>query len=269
MFELECFLGKKIRRRTMTVVMPDNEKCEVFSIMESVEDEMQDILTASISDKTFVNTNGNVYAIFESEDFVLSSDVIKGWGEETNSFILPLHQEHDSDAIMRIMPKRNTSAFVRLFNKKGQERIKQVVENDNHILDQIKILSERYLGYDLSQMPQYWRNTVFICYNPIFRSLDLTEDGKNKGLYFRVNYRRGHKEPLIVDIVGKAKDGTLLENYSFKTEEGVFLSHFQFQENYPLIDINVRTMDETLVDYYRDVTFIHKIEVNVNMRGEM
>ena len=109
---------------------------------------------------------------------------------------------------------------------------------------------------------------MFICYNPTFKSIDLTEDGKNKGLFFRVNYCRGHKEPLIVDIVGKAKDGALLQKYSFKTEEGVFLSHFQFQENYPLIDIYVKLMDGTLVDYYRDVAFIHKISVNVSIKGE-
>lgn len=268
MFGLKKFIGEEVRYRRLSIVMPDNEICVVFCIIESVEDDMQDALATSVSDRTFANTGGEKYAIFESTDSVLSSDVISGWGKEMKSLLIPLHQEHGEDEIKRILPLRNSAAFVRLFSGNGQEGIMQVVENDTSILEQIKILSERFLGYDLSQMSQYWGNTVFICYNPIFKSIDLTEDGKNNGLYFRVNYRRGHKEPLIVDIVGKAKDGALLQKYSFKTEEGVFLSHFQFQENYPLIDIYVKLMDGTLVDYYRDVAFIHKISVNVSIKGE-
>ena len=268
MFELKKFIGEKVRHRRLSVVMPDNERCEVFCIIESIEDDMQDVLAASISDLTFANTDGEKYAIFESEDSVLSSDIVSGWGEETGFLLIPLHQKHGVNEIKHILPLRNTAAFVRLYSGNKQERIKQALENDNHIQEQIKKLSERYLGYDLSQMPLYWGNTVFVCYNPIFKSIDLTEDGKNKGLYFRVNYRRGHKEPLMVDIVGKAKDGAILQEYSYKTEEGVFLSHFQFKENYPFIDIDVRTMDGTLVDYYRDVAFIHKISVNVSMKGE-
>lgn len=268
MFELKDYIGRRIRRRNLSIITPNDEHHTLFCILESVNEEMQDALPISRHVVDPEIEKGKSRIIVEVEDITMTEELIDGLGKEVKASLMPLHQEHTADDMKCILPKRPTSAFVRLYKVEAHVTIRGLIEEYPYLLKQLKNLSGQYLGYDLSQLRHFWGITAFLCYNPIFRSIDLTEDGKNGGLYFRVNYWKGHKELLIVDIKGKAKDGSLLKSYQFTTVEGVFLSHFQFDENYPLLDIDVRLKDGTLVDYYRDVAFIHKISVNVTMKGE-
>ena len=268
MFELKDYLGRKIRRRNLSIITPNDEYHTLFCILESVNEEMQDALPISrlIVDPEIEKEKSRI--IVEVEDITMTDDLIGGLGKEVKASLIPLHQEHAADDMKYMMPKRNVSAFVRLFEVEANKIVRGLIESSPQLVGLLKCFSEQYLGYDLSQLRQFWGITAFLCYNPIFRNIDLTEDGKNGGLYFRVNYWKEHKEPLIVDIKGKAKDGNLLKSCQFTTEEGVFLSHFAFDENYPLLDIDVKTKDGMFIDYYRDVAFIHKISVNVTVKGE-
>lgn len=268
MFELKDYLGRKIRRRNLSIITPNDEYHTLFCILESVNEEMQDALPISrlIVDPEIEKEKSRI--IVEVEDITMTDDLIGGLGKEVKALLIPLHQEHAADDMKCIMPKRNISAFVRLYEVEANKTVRELLDNSPQLVGLLKCFSEQYLGYDLSQLRQFWGITAFLCYNPIFRNIDLTEDGKNGGLYFRVNYWKEHKEPLIVDIKGKAKDGNLLKSCQFTTEEGVFLSHFAFDENYPLLDIDVKTKDGMFIDYYRDVAFIHKISVNVTVKGE-
>lgn len=268
MYDLKEYIGRRIRRRSFSIITPNDEQHAIFCILEHLNEEMQDALPISrlVVDPEIEKGKSRIIVVVE--DITMTDEIIGGLGKEVKATLIPLHQEHTADDMKCILPKRTTSAFVRLHEVEENESIRGLIEESPQLLEPLKYLSGQHLGYDLSQLLQFWGATVFLCYNPIFRSVDLTEDGKNGGLFFRVNYWKGHKEPLIVDIKGKAKDGTIQKSYQFSTEEGVFLSHFQFDENYPLLDIDVRLKDGTLVDYYRDVAFIHKISVNVTMKGE-
>lgn len=268
MFEIEKIIGRIAHMKEIYIINAINDDCiSLFRSLDVVEPEMQDysIQSKSIEGELFMNDQFKLK--FESKKIELTDDVLVHLGKEVEACLIPLHLERNVGSIKAVLPQRNTSAFIRVYADEREKELQRIVADNDAVIEQVKEFSVKHFGCDITSAMEYIGDTVLICYNPIYKSIDLKEDGKNPGLYFRVNYWKAHREQLAVDITGKEKNGTLLWQKSFLTTKGVFLSRFDFERNCPLLDIDVKDSEGRTLDYFKDVSFIHSISVNVEMRG--
>lgn len=266
MFELEKYIGRVVCKREISFVTGNNDdELSLFCSYDIVEPEMQDYVTLKNTCAHYVDERGKFQLRFETKKEELTDSLISTLGKEALAKLIPLHQEKNVDMLKPLLPQRNTASFVRVFQNERKKQTVGIVADGGAIVDRIREFSIEHLGCDITSVIEYVGDTVLICYNPIYKSIDFREDGRKGGLYFRVNYWNGCREQLVVNITGKERDGAVLWEESFKTTEGMFLSHFDFT-NCPLLDIEVRTLDGDLVDFYKDVAFIHSISVNIGMK---
>lgn len=267
MFEINNYIGKRCFIRQISLVDKDGKGLQLFRLIDVVEEEMQDYNTC----KDAIIKEPCVYdgyvLVLEKRVDVLTDKLISQLGAEVKTVLVPLHLEREVDEIKKLLPQRQTVSRVRLFQDDSVFEAKAIVEKHERLIGCLKELTENQYGYDFELFKKYLGNTLLVCYNPIYKSLNLKEDGKKPGLYFRVNYWKGQREQLLVEITSKDKNGVVLMCKSFKTAEGVFLSHFDLEKEFHKLDIEVKTSDGTLIDYYKDVTFIRSIEVKLTANG--
>ena len=198
----------------------------------------------------------------------IEPDAVLPWDENTNGdwmyerpVIVPLHKD-EKGVLASFLPKRNASAFVNVF--KPEHPIKL----DNRLKEQFSKLSLRNLGKDLGLYPDYMGATIEACYNPIYKSLDLTEDASSPGVYIRINYREGAKKQLKFRFRLYSEDNARTELEPKSSPEGAFLAHFEFAHAFNKLDIDVYDSDGGLIDYYDKVVFIHRINVDMQIKSK-
>ena len=267
MFELNKYIGKRFCLRQISYSDGVGDSLPLFCIIDVLEEEMQDYVSSRDERHDGFDEQRNKFLIYETKTGLLTEDILSQIGLEERAALVPLHLERNVDEIRKLLPQRQTVAYARVLQNDSTNRAKEIVENNSDVDGCMRELTKKYLGYDSDCIKKYIGKTILVCYNPIYKSINLKEDGKNPGLYFRVNYWNGHREQLSVVITGKDKDGTELFKQNFKTEKDAFLTHFDFEKSFNRLDIDVKTLDGTLVDYYKDVVFIHSISVRVNANG--
>lgn len=266
MFEINNYIGKHCVIHQISLKDNNGKDLLLFRLIDVVEEEMQDYTTCREDSIEGVGVQDDDMLLLETKQATLTVNLLSHMGDEVKSVLLPLHLERDVDELKKLLPKRQTASYVRLFQKDTLEA-KAIVEKDEKLTSSLKELTEKHFGYDFECFKKYIGNTILVCYNPIYRSINLKEDGKKPGLYFRVNYWKGHREQLFVEITSKDKNGVELMRKTFKTAESVFLSHFDLEREFHKLDIEVKSLEGTLIDYYKDVTFIRSIEVKLTANG--
>lgn len=198
----------------------------------------------------------------------IGQEAVLPWDENSNGewkyerpVIVPLHKD-EKGKIASFLPKRNTAAFVNVFKPK------QPIQLEKRIKEQLGKLSIRNLGKDVSQYPDYLGATIVACYNPIYKSLELTEDASAPGVYTRINYREGVKKQLTFRFRLCSEDNTVTELEPVPSPEGAFLAHFEFPHAFNKLDIDVYDVDGGLIDYYDKVVFIHRINVEMQIKSK-
>lgn len=267
MFEIDKYIGRVVCKREISIVTGNNDdELSLFCSYDIVEPEMQDYVALKNACAQYVDESGKFQLRYETKKEEFTDSLISTLGKEAFAKLIPLHQEKIVDMLKPLLPQRNTASFVRVYQNERKKQTIDIIADGGAIVEQIKEFSIEHLGSDITSVVDYVGDTVLICYNPIFRSIDFREDGGKGGLYFRVNYWNGYREQLVVNITGKERDGSIIWKNTYKTTDDMFLSHFDFK-NCPLLDIEVRTLDDDLVDFYKDMAFIHSISVNIGMKG--
>ena len=266
MFDINDNIGKQFREKKVSAIKKDGGCVPLFSIIDILEEEMQDYVSSKEDDCEVYDEHVNIILQYQTKVAIFSEKVIEDFDTDVNPILVPLHLENNNDGIKKLLPQRQTVAYVR-FSKNGiTNEDKLLIENDEIITGCLKELVEKHFGYNYECFQKYLGKTILVCYNPIYKSIDLKEDGEKPGLYFRVNYWNGHREQLLVEIASKNKNGEELIRKTFKSTEGVFLSYFDLEKDFHKLDIEVKTLDGTIIDYYKDVTFIRSIEVKLTTK---
>lgn len=189
-------------------------------------------------------------------------------GDYRSAFILPLHDERIPHyELIDMLPKRRSSAFVNYCIPSEIDKcpvIKRAIE-DKELVSQIQSLSLEHLGYDLSVHTKFYGGYVFVAHNPYYYNIDLTEDSNRKGLYCRVCYRPEVREPLTFRITLYSIEHQVLCKVTRRNVNCEFLSHFDFDTAFNVLDIDVYDSSDILIDTYKDVSFIHSFKVDVEV----
>lgn len=287
MYTISDYIGKKVRRISFLVKRADDGKYHhLFSIVEYLYPEMQDYEAFRVQKGEYIDfikdADGDKDKVFFVVDFpVLAEDYLKNpvgnytIGNDTvypegnvanaswrydKPVIVPLHKD-EKGSLAYLLPKRNTAAYVNVYQPEKTSAF------ESRILEQVKKLSERNLDRDLTLYPVYLGTAITVCYNPIYQALDLTEDANRDGVFIRINYREQRKEKLRFRFRLYLEDDTVAEPEAMWSQVGAFLSNFKLPHTFRKLDIDVYDESGRLVDYYDNVVFIHRINVDMQIKS--
>lgn len=288
MYSIEDNIGQQVRRISFLVKRADDGQYHhLLSVVEYLYPDMQDYDEFKAHKRNeyidfLKEEDGDKDKVFFVVDFpiltkdyldapynyCIGQDAVLPWEENMDGewkyerpVIVPLHKD-EKGVMASFLPRRSTAAFVNVF------RPEKPLQTDNRIKEQFRKLSLRNLGKDLNLYPDYIGATITTCYNPIYKSLDLTEDASNLGVYIRINYREEAKKQLIFRFRLYSEDDTVTGLGPVSSPKGAFLAHFDFPHSFHRLDIDVYDADGGLIDYYDKVVFIHRINVDMQIKSK-
>lgn len=288
MYSIEDYIGEQVRRISFLVKRADDGQYHhLLSVVEYLYPDMQDYDEFKAQKRNehidfLKEEDGGKDIIFFVVDFpkltkdyleapdsyLIGHDSVLPWKENMDGdwmyerpVIVPLHKD-EKGVISSFLPKRNAAAFVNVF------RPEHPIQIDDRIKEQFSKLSLRNLGKDLSLYPDYMGAVIAARYNPIYRSLDITEDATAPGVYIRINYRGEAKKKLTFRFRLYSEDNSVTELEPNHSPEGAFLAHFDFPHAFNKLDINVYDANGGLIDYYDRVVFIHRINVGMQIKSK-
>ena len=288
MYSIEDHIGRQVRRISFLVkTADDGQYHHLLSVVECLYPDMQDYDEFKAQKRNeyidfLKEEDGDKDKVFFVVDFPtltkdyldapdsyqIGQDTVLPWEENMDGnwkykkpVIVPLHKD-ENGVISSFLPKRNTAAFVNVYKPE------QPIQLDGRIKEQFSKLSLRNLGKDLSLYPDYMAATITACYNPIYRSLDITEDATAPGVYIRINYRGEAKKLLSFRFRLYSEDNSVTDLEPRHSPAGAFLAHFEFPHAFNKLDIDVYDANGGLIDYYNKVVFIHRISVDMQIKSK-
>ena len=268
---------------------PSNEYVHVFSILEKIDKDMQDY-------DAFPPNQGNEYndyvksAPFSEEKIFLTVDRItitndlfeKPWKNyysgkyqlhpcmenyrwpagEAQWRILP----SDANAkveLKAVLPNRMCPSYVRYCVPSEEPEIISHILTEDKLKAQLKELSERNLGYDLTVHKNLLGGFIFLTYNSIFRNISFREKSTRDGIYCRIDYKNGG-QPLTVSCKRRANDDGVVGIEQFALDGSKNLYELSFKDAFHSLEVNILDKDSDLIDFYNRLVFIHSI--NFDMR---
>lgn len=178
--------------------------------------------------------------------------------------VIPLFQNRESPGLVSVLPQRHGAVLLGSLNPPKINEVVTALQEYPALKPLIGELSKKYMGKDVSDIQDIWGVDLLILSNPIYRNLDFTEQPQNDGLFCRVNYRKGRRDPLELTVTGKSKEGKVTESTNWVLDGSAFL----YRTNLPVyhsLDIEVKDKNGRVLDQYLDMHFIRKISVNVKV----
>lgn len=291
-YSINDYVGQQVRRisflvkkaddckyhHLMSVVeylFPDMQDYDVFRKQEGGEyidfvkeedgdkDKMFFVVDFPVLTESFLNNPTCNYSIGGDPILPWNNNGKEGQWKYKKPVIVPLHEDEKADSsLFFVMPSRRTPAYINIFSPSNP------IELDVKLAKQLQKLSLKNLGKDFTLYPEFYGAVVVASYNPIYKSLDFTEDAKEPGVFVRVNYRTGCQQPLIFIIKAYTEEGVEIELEPFKTSEGAFLSHITIPHPFRYLSIEVFDSDIRRIDYYERVVFLHRIEMNMQVKSK-
>ena len=294
-YSIKAYIGKEVRRFSFLIKHGD-DYYNLFTLIETVLPDMQDYeafppksgepfceftkKSSSSQDSVCLSVDRVILTeemlVRPWDEMVIDGTVIKSdtdnyqWKQDNieKSVIVPLHDESDRrNELVDMLPKRQCAAYINycILAKLPQDGVIASVLSNKKLVKRIEELSTRLLGFDLSLHSKYMGAFVFATYNPIFRSLEFTEDAEKPGIYCRINYRPSHREPLTFRVKAYNEEHLVFGKYEQTNNNCSFLIHIAMDEKFHSLDIEVYDKEDVLIDFYEDITFIHGIALDMNV----
>lgn len=169
----------------------------------------------------------------------------------------------EASELASLIPERLTSVRVNRIITEPDEQFDTLLKSDR-IRDQIRELSVRNLGYDLTVHQHYLCNYLILRYTPFYQRLDFRSKPDGSGVFCRINYRTPLHPPLAFRFDLLNHDGNVTGSEGFFTH-GEFLASFDFKNPFDRLRISVLDPDGSLIDYYDNVSFIRSIDFNMQV----
>lgn len=170
---------------------------------------------------------------------------------------------NNATEIAAVLPTRYTSVKIKEFRPLTIPAI-DLLRNEK-VASQLRILSDKFLGLDLSKHYNLYGSYLVTLYTPTFSNLSFRAASDHMGLYCRINFRGKDHPKLTFKIKTYGRDNSVLEEKLFTTEDE-FLSFFKFDNPYHHIEVGIFDADGNLIDQRKTMTFISSIHVDMSIK---
>lgn len=283
------YLNQQVRRVVFSLRKPSGEYVHIFSILEKIEEDMQDY-------NAFSPNQGKEYNDYidsapgKEDKIYLTVDKITitkpffdkpwdnyysgkhqlqpctenyRWPAEDNQWRILPSDENNKTELKAILPRRTCPSYVRYCIPTEVPAIINHILTTEKLRLQLKELSERNLGYDITVHKNLLGGFFFLTYNNIYRKIDFTEKETRDGIYCRVDYK-GNGQPLTVICTRRANDDGVVGMDQFPLDGNSSLYELTFKGPFHSLEVNILDREGDLIDFYNRLVFIHSI--NFDMR---
>lgn len=285
---MKSLIGKTARRVTFTL-FKDGVYHLLFSVIEELYPDFQDL--NDYRDK-FVCRRINhtdkrcVEKIYFSIDFLeITKDLLT---DPTKDFVLQdsnhtsvvcngtfksspiaadckwIISHHSSPDILKVLPERNDTRYIKVWESQSFV-IQSTVLSNPLLLHQLRELSVKHYGVDLTCYTGVLGKVYLVGYNPYYRSLDISLSDKPAGIYIEVKGARQIDKKLSVSFVNKNKGGW----YEYSVDYELDLSRrnhlFSLPDTPERVEIIVKDKDNKLIDVIPPLSFVKAVQVNMNI----
>lgn len=284
------YINQQVRRVVFSLRKPSGEYVHIFSIIEKIEEDMQDYDAFSPNqgkeyndyidsapgkeDKIYLTVDKITITrpLFEKpwENYYSGKYQLQPctenyrWPSEYNQWrILPSDENYKTE-LKAILPRRTCPSYVRYcIPTEVPEIINRILTTEKLRL-QLKKLSERNLGYDLTVHKNLLGGFLFLTYNSIYRKIDFIEKETRDGIYCRLDYKR-RGQPLTVICKRRANDDGVVGIDQFPLDGSSCLYELTFKGSFHSLEVIILDRDGDLVDFYNRLVFIHSIHFDMRV----
>lgn len=251
------FVGYTTRTLYLSCTVDSTHTSLLFKVTEVLYDDMPELLIRNDAVFSEKSADGKIASQLEVSYSKLTEEMAAQEGE-----ITPLYQNGKEEPIVQLLPQRHGAVLLGSQTMVYREEIEETFRAYPELSHMLSELSMKHLGADIINIKDAWGKDLLMATNPIYRELDFTEQPQNEGLFCRVNYRKGRREPLFLTVIGKSKEGEVTGEIEWILDGTGFLYRTDLPA-YHSLDILVKNKDGQLIDLYLDMHFIRKISVNV------
>lgn len=213
-----------------------------FKVTEVLYNDMPELLIKNDAVFSEKSADGKLVAQLEVSYSKLTEDMAAQEGE-----ITPLYQNGKEKPIVQLLPKRHGAVLLGSQTMAYKEEIEETFRAYPELSQMLSELSKKHLGADIINIKDAWGKDLLMAANPIYRELDFIEQPQNKGLFCRVSYRKGRREPLILTVTSKTKEGEVTGEIEWILDGTGFLYRTDMPA-YHSLDILVKNKDGLLID---------------------
>lgn len=283
-------IGQEVRRIVLSLKKPSGDYYHVFSIFEKIDADMPDysdfepnygseyndwvMKAPGKEDKLFLTVDRITIAkeLFEQpwENYYSGKTKLEPYttdyrwpaGREEWQ-IIPSDDNYNRE-LKEILPRRYCPIYVRycIPEKQPQELIDLIKKEK--LRAQLTELSLKNLGYDLAEHSNYLGGYIFVGYNDLYTNISFTEKETRCGVFCRITYKDNSSRPLLkLRCKRKGHDGGVLDSNDFVLDGSKNLYELDFGKPFHSIEVNIYDDNDTLLDFYNDLVFIHTIQFDM------
>jgi len=277
-----------MRRTIITLDTKDGKYIPVFVVMEELCPDMQDYGAPPINkrphsyDKDKNNLSFTIEEFTGDDSFELNGncgrleqlgEYVVEPGNDCNMLLTTIGNSQNT--LTDVLPKRQCPMMVSCLIDK-ERAVWSIVASEDRLLKQLKYLSERFLGFDLTLYPEHVGNIYHVWYNPYLKKLSFKASKNPAGLVGKVVYREGKRIPLRIIVKDKHSGYPV---YTVTKElDGSERMFFIETPLYPRhLSIEVQEMDGKMIMMEENVSFIQgfvldmgvqKLELKLTKQGK-
>ena len=287
------YISQQVRRIVFSLRRSSGAYVHIFSILEKIEEDMQDYdafspnqgkefndfkesapgnedkiyltvdritITKTLFDKPWENYYSGKYLLLPcSENY--------RWPAEENQWRILPSDENNKTELKSILPRRTCPSYVRYCIPTEEPEIINHILTTEKLKQQLKELSERNLGYDLTVNKNLLGGFFFLTYNSIYRKIDFMEKETRDGIYCRINYK-GNGQPLNVICTRRANDEGVVGIDQFPLDGNSNLYELKFKGPFHSLEVNILDKEGDLIDFYNRLVFIHSINFDMRLGNQ-
>lgn len=277
-----------MRRTIITLDTKDGKYIPVFVVTEELCPDMQDYNFTSFSkhskthDKHKNNLSITIEDFSEDDPFKLNGNCgrLEQLGDyaiepgDGCSMLIP-SIGGSVNTLPDVLPRRECPMNVSCLIDK-ERAVWGVLAGEERLLNQLRSLSQSYLGFDLTLYPEHIGNFYSITYNPYFRKLSFKSSNDPKGLVGKIVYRPGQNSPLRIIVKDKHSSYPVYTVTKELTgDERLFFIDTPLCPQH--LSIEVQDMNGKMVMMEEDVTFVkgivfemgvQKLELRLKKQGK-
>lgn len=286
-YSIDNYIGQQVKRIIFSILRADGKYYFLFGIIEKmVPGSDEDMIRPSRNPLVDCdrNADGDKEKVYVSVDYVELTEMMAKapWRDvyvggtpiinEVDSYrwvndgwrVVPSVRKEETE-VYALMPLCKSSLFYNVCKPEEKIAAVSVLLNSDVLKRQLTALSMKYLGYDLCLHTSYLGCWLMTNYNPIYKSVDVTEISKENGIYLRINYRQRRHDKLKLTVMGKDRLNNIINTETFNLD-GRFFGKLIFREKYDMLDLVFCDEDGTEIDFHQNMTFIHSIAVGVGVK---
>lgn len=284
-------IGQEVRRVVISLKKGTGGYLHVFSIFEKIDEEMQDY-------GDFAPNNGNEYNDFDRsakgkedklfftvdkititeglyehpwKDYYSGKDLLQTttdkyqWLSGNEDWrVIPSDDSYSAE-LKTLLPRRYCPKYVRYCLPEKQPEALGVIIKDEKLKGQLKELTIRNLGYDLSEHSLYLGGFIFLAYNDIYNKIYFTEKETQDGIFCRIAYKNDNRQPLKIVCRRKGNDGGVMDETNHILDGSRNLYELNFGKTFHSLEVNIFDQKGTLIDFYNRLIFIHSIHFDMRI----